>query len=287
MKQEVIDAAITSIETSLAECSIEKLAGLGELKQALSLANGMKALRAALTKEVVTDLLLPLQGSALGFRTDEDKNGGYGWEIVRDCAIEAFVRGYSPVGNEWNIIAARVYATKEGLDRKLREFPDLTDVEYRPGVPHLPHDKGALVPYTVRYRYKGQRGEIVCDFVRDPKDAKVILGDQRIPVRVNGGMGADAILGKARRKIMAKLLDRLLGGKITTPDGDIGEAADVLTTAEPAPTNGDVKESKSAQEAALQEVLSKHKPATNGAPAPDAKPTPSELAADEHQNSGK
>jgi hypothetical protein len=283
MKQEVIDTAILSIESSLAECSIEKLAGLGELKQALSLANGMKALRAALTKEVVTDLLMPLQGSSLGFRTDADKDGGYGWETVRDCSIEAFVRGYSPVGNEFNIIAARFYATKEGLDRKLREFPELTDLEYRPGVPHLPHDKGALVPYTVRYRFKGQPGELICDFVRDKTDPKVILGDQRIPVRVNAGAGVDAILGKARRKIMAKLLDRLLGGKITTPDGDIGEAADVLTTAETMPAPDATKPaSKSAQEAALQDVIDKHKP-----PAAKAAPTPEEIAADERAHSGK
>jgi hypothetical protein len=281
MKQEVIDTAIASIESSLAECSIEKIAGLGELKQALTLANGMKALRATLTKDVVTDLLLPLQGSALGFRTDEDKNGGYGWEIVRDCAIEAFVRGYSPIGNEFNIIAARFYATKEGIDRKLREFPELTDLEYRPGVPHLPHDKGALVPYTVRYRYKGQPGELVCDLVRDKSDPKLILGDQRIPVRVNGGMGVDAVLGKARRKVMAKLLDRLLGGKITTPDGDIGEAADVLTTAEPSPAAEAKEPGKSAQEAALQDVLKKHKPPANNAPSAD------EAKADEQAHAGK
>ena len=279
MKPEVIESAIAQITDSIASCSIEKIAGLGELQQALSLANGMKALRAALTKEVVEDLLMPLQGTALGFRTDKDKDGGYPWVIVRDCMIEAFVRGYSPVGNETNIIAERFYATKEGLDRKLREFPGLTDLEYKPGVPHLPHDKGALVPYTVRYRFNGVKGEIVCDLVRDPKDPKVILGDQRIPVRVNGGMGADAILGKARRKIMAKLLDRLLGGKITTPDGDIGEAADVLTTAEPAPAAPSGEKPKTAQEIAMEEVLAKAK--ANG-----AGPTPEEAAADERAHAG-
>ncbi len=242
--------AIATINNALKDCSIDQVRELPAMEQAIVLANGMRALRAALTDEIVGKLLMPLQGSSLGFRTDKDAGQGYSIEVVRDCAIEAMIRGFQPVGNEFNIIASRAYFTKEGFTRKVSEFPGLTDLEFEIGVPHIAGDKGALVPYTARWKLNGKPDQIVRDLLKR-EDGSV--SDQRIPIRVNSGMGADAILGKARRKILAQIYEKVSGAKFAPTDGDA-----IDTTGENVPeVSGEPQ--KSANEKAAEELAAKHR----------------------------
>lgn len=83
-------------------------ANQGAFSKALALAKGIQELRKAFTPEVLKDFL-SLQGSAIGFRTDRDdkKEGRYNVDEIRDCAIEALLRGAYPIGNEFNIISGR------------------------------------------------------------------------------------------------------------------------------------------------------------------------------------
>lgn len=283
---EELEKALVALETAASECSIEQISGMpSSFRAGLKLAEGMLTMRSLLTEPIVEKLLMPLCGSPLGFLTDRDnatdKEGRplpkYTWEVVRDCAIEAFVRGFSPIGNEWNIISKRFYAAKNGVDRKVREFPGLTDLQYRPGVPHLPNDKGALVPYRVYYKRDGQKCELIRDLIRE---GDKVISDQRIPVRVNYGMGADAIIGKAHRKIVAQLLLELTGSKLSLPMADIDDEP-LVTTAEAAPADAPAEKAQSSQDSQLQEVLNKHKPKDNGAP------TAAEMAEDERKHAGK
>jgi len=241
--------AITNINSALEDCSIDKVRELPAMEQAIVLANGMRALRTALTDEIVEKLLMPLQGSSLGFRTDKDAGQGYPVAVVKDCVIEAMIRGFQPVGNEFNIIAGRAYFTKEGFTRKVAEFKGLTDLEFEIGVPHNAGEKGALVPYVARWKLNGKPDQIVRDVMKR-EDGSV--SDQRIPIRVNSGMGADAILGKARRKILAQVYEKISGVKFAPTDGEAidTDGVEVTGTGEP---------QKSANEKAADDLAAKHR----------------------------
>jgi hypothetical protein len=203
----------------------------GSFESELQVAVAMRDLELALTDEMMVPVM-SLMNSDLGFRTDrdpaispKDKEGNpmtpYAVPVVRRCFIESKLRGFHAVGNEWNIIAGRFYACRNGLKRKCEQWKGVTDLKVDLGVPKAAGDKGAIVPVTARW-FK--------DRVADSIAAE-------IPVRVNFGMGADAILGKAERKIYKRIHDRLSG--ITTPDGEAGEDLEVLAsataTASPAP----------------------------------------------------
>jgi hypothetical protein len=222
-----IEKAASDIEKAIAECGVQAITKLPAFIQAVKMANGISAMRAALTEQLVQTVIMPLQGSPLGFLTDKDTTGGYGALVVRDCAIDAMLRGFRVVGNEMNIISGRFYGTKNGYSRVVSELEGLTDLELEPGVPQLVSDKGALVPYVATWRLNGKQMVIRCAQGKDG-------ADMRIPVKVNGGMGADAILGKAERKMLFRIYQRVNGSSFGAIDGEVGDV--INTTGEPAPS---------------------------------------------------
>jgi hypothetical protein len=235
-----------AITNAVSECNIEAIQDLPHMERTFALANGMQALRNALTEDVVRRVFMPLQGSPLGFRTDKDKDGGYPAGVVRECVMEAMIRGFHPVGNEMNIIAERAYFTKEGFDRKLAEFPGLTDLELFPSVP-LQKEGGALVGYHATWKLNGVKDSLICDVVK-VDDQQI---DRRIPVKVNAGMGADAILGKAKRKFLVRIYERV--SRVKTPEGDALDVEGEVV---------DERQSKVAQK--TEDLVNKHRAAKNG-----------------------
>lgn len=231
------------VESIVQRVSPDALAALPAMTRTVVLAKGMHDLRQAMTKDLVSTVFMPLQGYKLGFRTDKDKEGGYPWEIVRDVAIEAMVRGFQPCGNEFNIIGGNFYATKEGMDRKVSEFPGLTNLNLVPGVPKM-GDGGALVPYEATWKINGKPDRLECKLTKTTEGEE----DRRIPVKVNSGQGADAILGKAERKMLARIYKRISGQTI--------DEADVVDTVGEA-----VVADRRAQgtDAATQDLINKHK----------------------------
>jgi hypothetical protein len=269
--------ATDQIEFALTRCSLEEIKAIPQMKRAIALATGMKAIRAALTTEVVKELFMPLQGSALGFRTDKDKDGGYDIATVTDCLIEALIRGFSPVGNEFNIIARRAYFTKEGLERKVAEWPGISGFESAPGVPFMTPAGNALVAYRGRWLLNGELMVLNCDrypvelqdadgqAMRDA-DGKVLTRDvdERIPVIVNSGMGPDAILGKARRKYLNRVLLKLGGQLFAVPDGDASEVIE---------TTGSTVDPKEATKARVDKLVDERRAAKQSETRPEpAKP---------------
>ncbi len=185
---------------------------------------------AALTKRLdslITDEMMEqvmaLRGHALGFRTDKDgKPTEYPIEVVRPAFIEATIRGFRPVNNEWNIIAGRFYGCKNGFTRMVRTFPGLTNFEDSLGVPDRQGSR-AFVSYVASWLLDGEEMHYERAKKRRPDGAE---HDDRISVRVNEGMIDDGILGKATRKAFAGIYDLLTGHTLPTPEGDVG---DVLT----------------------------------------------------------
>jgi hypothetical protein len=226
--------SIAAMDAVIKECALTHLDGKQEMERAFVMARGIRDLRALITDEAMKDVM-QLQGTSLGFRTDKDREGGYKVDVVKDCLIEAALRGLRPVGNEWNIISGRVYVTKEGFARLVREFPGLGNLQMIPGVPRM-KDGGALVTYKAKFTVDGVPVEI----------------EREIPVKVNSGMGADAILGKATRKMLCAVYERLTGSEYSLPEGDVSDV---------------VIEQQKSRRSSLTDSLPPEKPATPDDPA--------------------
>jgi len=239
-----IERSIHRLDAVLTTCNTDTLALLPMLEQAVSLAEGIRQIKAVLTDEVMTRVFMPLQGTPLGFLHDRAKaeKGPKEYSIaeVRECMVEAMINGFRPVGNEINIISGRVYGAKAGYRRKVVEFPGLTDLRLTPGVPQSVGEKGALVPFRATWRLDGQPMELVRDVT---KGADGHSRDTRIAVRVNRLMGADAIIGKAERKVLRAIHDlisnvTLSKVTLTIEDGET-DAIDVPgEVVEPPPVPG-------------------------------------------------
>jgi hypothetical protein len=182
----------------------------------------MNTLRDAMTEDVVKPLM-SLQGSGLGFRTDQDSKGGYDWQTVRDCTIEAWLRGFYHVGNEFNVIAGRFYGAKAGFERKVKTFPGLSNFKIHRGKPEVSGPEAAM-DYLAEWTIGGDPRKLERTR-RRMADGQVI--DLRIVVRVNSGMIIDAIWGKGDAKMYHAVWDEITGHSDIIPgaeDSDVGAA---------------------------------------------------------------
>src|SRR5579885_3660163 len=121
----------------VAASAMELFKSAGSFASELAVAQAMNELRLALTDDMMKPVMA-LMNTDLGFRTDrdpkltpKDKDGNpmtpYSVEVVREVTIEAKLRGFHMIGNEVNIIAGRLYATKNGFRRKVTQWPGVTD----------------------------------------------------------------------------------------------------------------------------------------------------------------
>jgi len=201
-------AEIEQLDKAAALAGAAKELGGGMFSESLRMAEAMAGLQRALTEEVMKSILY-LKGKAVGFRTDEKERGkDYPLTTVRDCLIEAVMRGARPVGNEFNIIADGPYFTRQFFERKVKELPGLTDLDPREILKAKDVAPGIIdVDFTVTWKMNGEPMEL----------------SGTIPVRVNRGMGADAVLGKARRKALARVYQRATGSEQLLPEGDVDD----------------------------------------------------------------
>jgi hypothetical protein len=219
---------------------------------------------------------LPLRGTTLGFLTDMDTKGAdqqYPIHVVRDCCTEALMRGFNLVGNEFNIIAGRFYGAKAGYERKVLEWPGLTHLLMEPAVPQAGNG-GALVAYVATWRLNGQQQCLKC--AQENVDGTII--DNRIPVKVNSGMGADAILGKAERKMYYRIYKRLSGGAFGLADGDLGDSILASGEASPSPIPAGTPEGRRISLGKGNKTKGAAAPVAESAPPPGA-PAESKAAA--------
>lgn len=219
-----IEVVSKTIEEAISKCSPSSLVDLPSLNQAVSLAKGIRTLRETISSALMAHVFMPLQGSPLGFVTDKDKDGGYDERAVKECLIQAMIMGLRPINNEFNIIGGKAYAAKNGLERIVRSWPGLSALTIDLSVPQMAGDKGAMVAVRASWLLNGKR----CEYGRQQeKDADGQIFDNRIAVRVNAGMGADAIHGKAYRKTYKGILDLLSNGALSIDDADAIETVGV------------------------------------------------------------
>ena len=127
--------------------------------------------------------------------------------MIRDCAIEAILRGARLTGNEFNIIAGKCYLTKAFFARQLSGLVE--NLQLTEGVPQR-CDGGALVPMVADWDYQGTHHQLACV----NRDAE----DNRIPVKTDKYTGVDAILGKAHRKLYARIYRQITGSSWVAED---------------------------------------------------------------------
>ena len=170
-------------------------------QKAYVVADAIAALKELLKKPEYMKPIMALQGSRLGFKTDKDKTGGYSEEVVKECLIDAVLSGVQPTGNQFNIIAGNMYITKEGfgyLLGKMQGFEYTITFE----LPRIKDGSAAIVA-VIEWQGKSKKMDI--------------------PIRVNSGMGTDAVIGKATRKARAWLYNSIAGTEFG--DGDVTDIA--------------------------------------------------------------
>ncbi len=206
---------------NVASAAVDVFKQDGSFKQALALARAVQDMRELLTDEIMVPVM-HLMNTNLGFRTDKDphqidkKSGNrpyipYDVSVVREVFIEAKLRGFHPIGNEFNIISGQFYGTQNGFNRKVRE---LTKGTYEDSI-DVPVIGGSQATVTCRAKWKlnGVEGSIgvkkddPCSFL----------------VRINEYMLPDAIAGKAKRKLLKRVFERLTG-QVVADD----EASDII-----------------------------------------------------------
>ena len=191
-----------------------------EFEKGYVAACAMSQIKASLTDEIMRPIMA-LQGSTLGFKTDRDRDGGYDLDTVRNCAVTAALSGLRFHGNEWNIISGNCYITVNGAERLFGQLCEKPP-RHEPGtVVFDEQNRRAVVKYKLTYKLKGQ-----------PEQTR----EQEIAVKLAYSKSNfllttdDAVLGKARRKILWGLLRELRGielgeGEATAERNVTGSAA--------------------------------------------------------------
>jgi hypothetical protein len=206
------DALLQDIETIIEECGLTAATSKSHVKKALELSQGIQRLQDLITPDMMK-AFMALQGSTLGFITDKDDKGGYPENTVKRCLIEGLLRGAYPVNNEINIIAGKCYLTQNYMVRKAHTWPGIAELKDYYGVPAI----------------KGSEAHVQCKATWKLDGKEDSLGYDPpcvIPVRVNSAMGVDAVLGKAKRKFLARIINQLTGTRWITETDD-GELSDI------------------------------------------------------------
>ncbi|MGN6556303.1 MAG: hypothetical protein ACTHLW_21540, partial [Verrucomicrobiota bacterium] len=209
---------------TIANSALSTLGISGAFEQTFAMAEAMMQLRAAITPAMM-DRFMKLQNTKLGFMTDKNPrvwnkkenayNKPYGEEVVKDCIIEATLRGVKTVGNQFNIISGNCYITLEGFQFKLRQLKGLTEFKPSFGVPRI-SPGGALVECEATWCFQG---------VPDSMKATIACkGDDYA--------GSDSYIGKAQRKFLKRIYERVTG--TSEPDGEADTEAAQISAAAPA-----------------------------------------------------
>lgn len=221
-----------------------KLQALNRFEKMVAYGQGLQQLRAHI--KPLMHKIMPLAGSTLGFLTDKDTKGGYAAKEIVDVIAEACLRGLEPIHNEINIIAGKLYVTKAGLQRLLREFPGLSDLQCNIMPPQAGGKDIVLCQATAVWRLKGK--------------PQALNGGRpvTIPIKTDAYTSVDAALGKAQRKLFARVYDQLIGSDITPlPEGEVGEPVELLDITPEEPDEevaGDVGEVAAALDAANRQL---------------------------------
>jgi len=175
------------------------------------------ALRNAMTDDMMTGVFMPLMNAKIGFLTDRDGRAKKGQDplpfydkgIVRDAIIDAIMIGLKPTGNQMNIIAGRMYPTKEGYTALLKRLgvKYLIDVSYDKGQ----NPSFAEIPCKISYEHNGE------------KNGFTIVAT----VKKDSCSSHDQMRGKAERRAKKALYEHITGCDFGDADETSSQVIDV------------------------------------------------------------
>lgn len=204
----VIDSEISTVLSS----------NVNGFQKAYVMSSAIDIIKAQLSDEYMKPIMA-LQGSSLGFKTDQDtvkekvnnkwttkKGEGYPIEIVRECLIEAIFLGLEVTGNQFNIIGGNTYPTREGFGALLDKMQNLKkNFEYK-DIQQPAGQKVAYVTVFITWQIEG-----------DSAKKQSI----QFPIKSNEYTSYDALIGKAERKAKRWLFNTIKGTDIS--DGDVND----------------------------------------------------------------
>lgn len=208
----IIENAKSKFQLACKEASTLQL--VNNFTAAFTAVNVIQLLREAMTEEIMLKIFMPLMNTKVGFLTDRNGKPNsrgeikslYSVDVVRDAIIDGVSIGLLPTGNQMNIIADRMYPTKEGYTALLRrlEVKYFIDVSY---------DKSqtqgfAEIPCKITYEHNGG------------KNAFSIMAT----VKKDAYSSPDQLRGKAERRAKKALYEYITGSDFG--DGDAGEYTD-------------------------------------------------------------
>ena len=242
------EQALAILDKAAAEGSALARSVQQSFSTALGIARIANTIRNALSPALVQELIVPLQNVDFGWRTD---SGHYTIEQIRDCWVSAALAGARPINNEVTIIQGRTYLNQNYFRRMVRECPGVTDVQIMPGK-ILTATGGATVEMIVTYKLNG-------------KDQRVErVAASAIPVRLNAGMGADGAIGKATRKVLKQVYERLTGSSIFHDSDD--DDMELVAEARVVPDTGKAPEQPKSLPTKTATVAAQIKPKTSASP---------------------
>jgi len=216
--------ALSAVSVNAANAFAVATSQTVDVAAALAVADAIQDMRSLFDRPEVRQRIESLMDTPLGFRTDSDPkvfnkkknkhNEPYDWVIVREASIEAMLRGLQLVGNQFNIIAGRFYGTKEGFEFLIPKVKGLSEFRPELGVPRS-QNGGAIVECVATWKINGRE---------DSAKAS-------IPVKTDEYSGADQILGKAKRKFLARCYSQMCGASV--PEGEAGEVGELQIEAVP------------------------------------------------------
>lgn len=226
-----LEKVTAKLDSILSECCPVLLQkGHLSMQKTLVLAKGIELIREEFrTNAVIKATILALVNTPLGFMTDRTKEAieksrgtkrvlvPYTYEEISECVLEGMLNGYRPIKDEMNILAGKFYGAKPGKWRLIIEYPGLSNFIYRNDPPKFFlkdewnkwQNKMEKIEYATVQAYASWELDGKPYSIGDTsKNEKDILIFQ---VKVNTGMGLDAVQGKAHSKLFSRVLSRLYG----------------------------------------------------------------------------
>jgi hypothetical protein len=209
----------------------EELAASEDFFKPIVLAMAIQELKLALTPEAMS-AIQALEGSALGFKTDL-QNSKYDVNVIKDCVIEAMLRGVGVAGNQFNIIKGQFYIARNGWEAKLRKS-GCTEIVPTAGRPEdvlmgaANQNGNRQITATI-----AAHASCMKDGTKYSVSAANIDGvDGRFEVT---GFGKDltAVLDQLKGKAEARILKKLYCRACDANEPEDGESASVIVVEQP------------------------------------------------------
>ena len=215
----------------------------------------VKALKDVLSDKFLDEYIMPLQNTTIGFLTDhtgrpngkgQPTQNGYTREVVRECLIDALSHGLLPTGNQFNIIAGRMYPTKEGFTALLAKLGAKYQISTSIAASTMQGFANLLC--KISYSYKGEKQTTTLP----------------VQVKADAYSSPDQLKGKAERRAKKWLYEFLTN--IDMGEGDVASSEETIDEqVQPDPTEVQAKKAASVEEkkAAMRAKLQPEQPPVN------------------------